>query len=108
MIGLKKKFAFDSDDVGFLTFALRSDGVIDGDDGCSDTPINNCKINCSVSNEINTGDTVYDGFSGAALFDGDNKFYNLYLAIWGSGDGTRVCKINNSGVITEIYSICTI
>ena len=108
MIRLKKKFAFDSDDVGFLTLALRSNGVVDGDDGCADPITNDCKILCSVSNEINVGDTVFQSTSILTPFNGLNKYYNMVISIWTEPDGSKVCQIDNDGIITDIYALCTI
>lgn len=109
---MKKKFILRTnpheEETPTVELALRSSlpGLDTGDDGCAQTFTDPCYISCSVPLEINTGDIVYN--SGMTVFNGNNKYFNIYLQVWDISEGTRVVQINSSGVILGIYSICAI
>lgn len=95
------------EDIPTVMLALRSDpGLATGDDGCEQELTETCYIECAIADEINTGDIVYN--IGLTPFDGDNKYYNLVLDIWTPPDGSKVCVIDASGVITGVFALCVI
>lgn len=104
MIGLKKRFAFDSDDIGFLTESLRSNSSGTGSSACFNALINDCLILCSISGEINLNDIVYTPLN--IPFNGNDLYYVLSLSISIVGSDNVVCRIDNDGIITEIFGIC--
>jgi len=65
-----------------------------------------CKIATQNNNQITSGDVMYE-LDGITPFNGDYKYYNLALSLWTEVEGSRVCYIDNIGVIS-INTICSV
>ena len=79
---------------------------------CAEVLAINCTIATQTSGDIITGDIVYESdgvtpFDGGASNSSTSAFYNLGLSFWTEVQGTRVCSIDNFGVIS-VNTICNI
>ncbi len=93
---------FDNCNSSSLHLALRTEDI--DENTCSGTLTKQCRIATQVTNEITSGDIMYNAFTNTT-FNGGGLYYRVVLSIWGQPDGSRVCQISSSGVI-NIYSIC--
>lgn len=103
MIRLKKKYTGNTDDNIIVSLALRTESI--DETTCGGALTEQCRIQTQVSNEITSGDIVYNNTTGTTPFDGEGLYYRVVLSIWSSAESSRVCQISNTGVI-NIYSIC--
>lgn len=70
-----------------------------------------CRIDTSGNIDHTTvelNDTVYIGWNGTNVFNGNNLYYAIEMSTAASGDNAYICQIGNDGVINDISTTCLI
>lgn len=86
-----------------LTLALRSLSVIGNP--CDAPLIINCRVDTTGNanpNIFETGNIVYNNYSGLVPFNGNNLNYVIVSLLAPSGQDIQLCQVNNIGEITTI------
>lgn len=96
-----------------IQFAIRSAAVNHlSVTVCDDyTLTQNCRVDTAgnlTPFTIETGNTVYNNFSGSVKFNGGNFWYAIKFSIADMSDTAYICQINTLGRITAISTTCTI
>ena len=96
-----------------LQFASRS-GAVDEESPtvCGDYTLTvNCRVDIAgnaLPFSIEVGNPVYVSYSGLTPFNGADLYYAIQLAILDIDETTYICQVSALGIVTNIFTTCTI